>query len=107
MVAKRKPRKDERELPAVALENPYALLSREELDAAWEETKNRLLAAGIGTPEFVALEEKQGLISQGYAWLMVREGLGTWSGGKPKGTRRPVPVTPGPYVSDYIIEDRR
>jgi len=40
-------------------------------------------------------------------WRLVDSGFASWSGGKPKGSRKPVKVTPGPPVSDYIIEDRR
>jgi len=40
-------------------------------------------------------------------WRMVDEGLAKWSGGRPKGSNRPIAVTSGPPVSDYIIEDRR
>jgi hypothetical protein len=107
MVARRKTRKDERELPPAARENPYALLSREELDAAWDEVVTQLLAISEGLPERQALEAERGLISQGYAWLMVREGIGRWGGGKPKGADPLIEITPGPPISDYIIEDRR
>ena len=36
-----------------------------------------------------------------------RKGLITWAGGKPKGSEQPLALTPGPDVSDYVIEDRR
>ena len=106
MVAKRKTRKDERELPAVALENPYALLSREELDAAWTAVVAALATTPIGQKRN-ELEAKKGLVSQGYAWLMVRQGVANWAGGKPKGADPPIEITPGPPISDYVVEDRR
>jgi hypothetical protein len=105
MVAKRKTPKGERELPPIAHENPYAFLSREELDAAWSDVTVALEAAKSAR-ERAQLAKKKGLISQGYVWRMVRHGIATWSGGKPRGTRNPVPITPGPYVSDYVVEDR-
>jgi prevent-host-death family protein len=37
---------------------------------------------------------------------LVREGAATWSGGKPKGAKRPL-VLPGRSVSDLVIADRR
>lgn len=40
-------------------------------------------------------------------WRMVDDGLANWSGGKPKGSTHPVKVSPGPPVSDYVIQDRR
>ncbi len=36
-----------------------------------------------------------------------RSGVISWGGGKPKGSDPPIPITPGPPVSDYVIEDRR
>jgi len=107
VVAKRKTRKDEHELPPAALENPYALLSREELDAAWDEVQARLAALPDAPPERDGLSKRREQISDGYLWRMVRLGLLTWSGGKPKGSKNPVKVSPGPYISDYVIEDRR
>ncbi|MEW6245666.1 MAG: type II toxin-antitoxin system prevent-host-death family antitoxin [Nitrospirota bacterium] len=37
---------------------------------------------------------------------LVREGLATWSGGKPRGAKRPL-VLPGRSVSDLVVADRR
>ena len=37
---------------------------------------------------------------------MIREGLATWGGGKPKGSKKPAKIK-GPSVSDAVIEDRR
>jgi prevent-host-death family protein len=37
---------------------------------------------------------------------LVREGAATWSGGKPKGAKRPL-VLHGRSVSDLVIADRR
>jgi tetratricopeptide (TPR) repeat protein len=39
-------------------------------------------------------------------WSLVEEGFASWSGGKPKGSKRPIRVTPGPPISDYIVQDR-
>ena len=35
-----------------------------------------------------------------------RSGVVSWAGGKPQGSNPPIPITPGPPVSDYVIEDR-
>jgi tetratricopeptide (TPR) repeat protein len=35
------------------------------------------------------------------------QGVVSWSGGRPMGSRPPVAVTPGPPVSDYVSNDRR
>ena len=42
------------------------------------------------------------------AWArrLVAEGRATWSGGKPAGSHRPVPVTAARTVSDAVLEDR-
>ena len=37
---------------------------------------------------------------------MIREGLATWGGGKPKGSKKPAKLK-GASVSDAVIEDRR
>lgn len=37
---------------------------------------------------------------------MLREGIARWSGGKPRGARRP-PRIKGPSVTQAVIEDRR
>lgn len=36
-----------------------------------------------------------------------RKGVVSWAGGKPTGSRPRIPITSGPPVSDYVIEDRR
>jgi tetratricopeptide (TPR) repeat protein len=38
---------------------------------------------------------------------LAESGVVLWSGQRAQGSRDPVPVTPGPPVSDYVIEDRR
>lgn len=38
---------------------------------------------------------------------LARKRVISWAGGKPKGSDPPVPITPGPPISDYVIEDRR
>ena len=42
------------------------------------------------------------------AWIrrLVSAGRASWSGGKPKGTPRPVVAKPGKSASDIVIEDR-
>ena len=39
-------------------------------------------------------------------WRLAQEGFASWSGGKPKGSKHPAKLTPGPPISDYIIQDR-
>src|SRR3954471_20193492 len=107
MVAKRKTPKDERELPPAARKNPYALLSRDELDAALKEIDEQLGKLTVDSDERRTLKHERDLVSQGYLWQMVRQGKAYWAGGKPKGLDPLVEVTPGPPISDYVIEDRR
>ena len=38
---------------------------------------------------------------------LVKDFCAGWAGGKPKGSKRPVKLTPGPPISDYVIQDRR
>jgi hypothetical protein len=107
VVARRKTPKGERELPPIAYENPYALLTRDELQAALLEVDDALATLAPDSPKRLELKAKRTLIVQGDLWRMVRVGIGTWAGGKPIGSDPPIEVTPGPYVSDYVIEDRR
>lgn len=39
-------------------------------------------------------------------WRMVDQGLARWSGGKPKGARRPIKLAEGVSVSDLVIAER-
>jgi len=107
MVAKRKGRKDEHELPDAARDNPYALLSREQLDFQLARIDAELKPLQPDSEQRVALKHERSLVSQGYLWLMVRNGEASWAGGKPKGLDPLIEITPGPPISDYIIEDRR
>ncbi len=47
------------------------------------------------------------LVLQGHLRKLARRGFASWSGGKPKGSNPRIPITPGPPVSDYVIEDRQ
>lgn len=59
--------------------------------------RGRPVAALVGLPKERAAE---------VAWTLVRQGLGEWSGGKPKGLAHP-PRIPGRQAEDVVIEDRR
>ena len=39
-------------------------------------------------------------------WAMVREGIASWGGGKPRGASRPVKIR-GKPISDTVLEERR
>ncbi|MBI2916565.1 MAG: type II toxin-antitoxin system prevent-host-death family antitoxin [Chloroflexi bacterium] len=58
-----------------------------------------------GTPVAIILPSGEGRTRQAMMEL-VRQGLATWNGGKPKGSPNPVPVT-GKPVSEIVLEDRR
>jgi len=45
-------------------------------------------------------------VREEHLWRLVDEGFARWSGGKPEGSNPPVTITPGPPVSDYVIQDR-
>jgi hypothetical protein len=95
------------ELPEAARKNPYAALTREELDAALRAIDAQiayLTQAGEAKP--AKLEKKRRQILDGYLWLLVREGKVSWAGGKPKGSNNPVKLTPGPSISEIIYEMR-
>ena len=52
------------------------------------------------------LELRHTIVALGL-WDLVRRGLISWGGGKPQGSNPPIKVTPGPPISDWIIENRR
>jgi len=94
-------------LPEAALRNPYAAATREALDAAMREVDIKLAAISAeDVAQRKKTDKRRRQILEGYLWLMVREGKAEWSGGKPKGSKHPARITPGPPISDYIIEDR-
>jgi len=80
-----------------------SLLELGKLDDAYELIERRL-ASQPGNSTLQKLKRK---ILDAYLWRMVEEGLADWSGGSPKGSPNPVEITPGPPISDYVIEDRR
>ena len=64
----------------------------------------------------LALELKPGLkeaktfrreVLDMFIWRTVEAGYAHWDGSKPKGSNPPIEITPGPPISDYVIEDRR
>jgi len=54
--------------------------------------------AVLGPPEATTSNED--------IWRMVRAGLASWSGGKPRGARRPARIN-GKPIHETIREDRR
>jgi Flp pilus assembly protein TadD len=53
------------------------------------------------------VREAKHLIVESLLRSLVRKGFASWSGGKPQGSEPGIEITPGPPVSDYVIEDRR
>ncbi|HEV8230855.1 MAG TPA: type II toxin-antitoxin system prevent-host-death family antitoxin [Thermoanaerobaculia bacterium] len=41
------------------------------------------------------------------AWDLVRRGLASWSGGKPRGSARPPALKGGKTAAEIVLEDRR
>jgi len=91
-------------------EEPAALLSakarilerREDYYGALE----AILEAAKLAPHDETLESRRKELLEKRLSQLVNEGFATWSGGKPQGLRDPVDMTPGPYISDYVIQDR-
>ena len=57
-------------------------------------------------PDGSRLELGERALKEEYLWRLVDEGIARWNGGHPKGSKNPVRITPGPPVSDYVIQDR-
>lgn len=54
----------------------------------------------------VRLELGERAVKEAHLWRLVDQGIADWNGGHPKGSENPVELTPGPPVSDYVIQDR-
>jgi tetratricopeptide (TPR) repeat protein len=66
----------------------------------------RTLDRSLGLePDKAAMTLRRTIVEQAL-WDLVHNGFATWSGGKPKGSKHPVKLTPGPPISDYIHEMR-
>ena len=68
------------------------------IDRAWEIARN--------DEDRQSLADLRQQIVEASLRKLVRRGIVSWSGDRPKGSDPPVPITPGPPVSDYVIEDR-
>ena len=53
--------------------------------------------------ELVGLEQQGGTEE---AWKLVRQGIGDWGGGKPRGLAAP-PRVPGRRAEEIVLEDRQ
>ena len=59
----------------------------------------------VSTPQ-LSIQDNPTVVLDAMLRRLTKSGFASWSGGKPKGSKRPVKLTPGPPISDYIIEDR-
>jgi hypothetical protein len=78
------------------------------------------IASGLKLPESTVTKRVEKLMSLGLVrrrsepmsddeaalWRMVDAGKARWPGGQPHGSRHPAKLTPGPPISDYIIQER-
>ena len=65
----------------------------------------RVVITDRGRP-VAALVALEGQESAEVAWSLVRQGIGEWSGGKPRGLAGP-PRVPGRRAEEVVLEDRR
>jgi prevent-host-death family protein len=67
---------------------------------------HRLLVTDRGRP-VASIQPVEDASGTDWVRALIAEGKGSWSGGKPKGTPRPVVARPGKRASAMVIEDRR
>ena len=65
----------------------------------------RIVVTDRGTPVAVLAPVEEGAEARS-AWELVRAGVATWNGGKPKGSADP-PKVRGKMASEMVLEDRR
>lgn len=58
-------------------------------------------------PDNKPLKKARKKVTEASLWHMVGNGLASWSGGKPKGSATPVPVSGPGFVSDLVHKNRR
>jgi prevent-host-death family protein len=66
----------------------------------------RLVVTERGRP-IASIQPIQAPSDVDWAHALVAAGRAQWSGGKPEGTRPPVPIKRGTSVSEAVIQDRR
>ena len=92
---------------AARFNRSWSLLQVGELGLALEDIDAVLRELGDSglQKEQVLIRRRQ--ILDASLWNLVKSGFASWSGGKPEGSKNPIKITPGPPVSDYLIQDRR
>ena len=80
-----------------------ALLDLGELDEAHELITRALHLE----PDNSASKKAKRKIVEAHLWRMVERGEIEWSGGKPKGSKPPIPLSGPGYVSDLVHQNRR
>jgi hypothetical protein len=79
--------------------SPEPLRLREALIAV-----DKVLELAPQNPALLSLRQQ---LIDAQLWALVDQGIATWSGGKPPLHKRVAKITPGPPLSDWIIENRR
>jgi Flp pilus assembly protein TadD len=58
-------------------------------------------------PDSIDVAQRRREIIDASLHQLVESGLASWSGKRVQGSKNPIPITAGPPVSDYVVEDRR
>jgi tetratricopeptide (TPR) repeat protein len=89
-------------LYSACINRAIVLLDLGRLDEAYEATKH---AAALEPSEAESALLRQLILDEFLRRLSKRRVI-SWGGGKPKGSIPPIPITAGPPISDYVVEDR-
>lgn len=92
--------------PVARFNRSWSLLRLGELDAALIDIDAVLEAVDESQQREQVLARRRQIIDAAL-WRLVDSGFASWNGEKPRGSKNPVKLSPGPPVSDYIIEERR
>ena len=92
---------------AVDLEPGHPVMRRNLAYALWELNRRRDAVAVLAGLDHPHTKEAARSLSDLHLRELARKGALSWSGGKPRGSKLGIVLTPGPNVSEWIIDSRR
>ncbi len=92
---------------AVELNGENPIMLRNKAYAFWEMGQLPEAVSTLKQLNHPILKDALRMLLDLHLHSLARRKLISWSGGKPLGRKNPIKLTPGPSVSDYIIEERQ
>jgi tetratricopeptide (TPR) repeat protein len=72
-----------------------------------QEALRDIEAVGNRLPKSMGVAQRRRQIIEASLRQLADSGFGSWSGGKPKGSKHPVKLAPGPSITELVHEGRR